>query len=260
MLLNFVVSNFESIGHPITFSMFPTVQSMERDRRFLKTIRTSAGDWEVLCRAGFFGPNAAGKTAFIESIAYAQSFILNGKRSGKGTGVVQFKGRFEDLQDRSMFQFTFFLDGEVYEYGFTLDRRQVYEEWLMLLCQGKDDLLPLFSRQTDAHGKTEVALYADLTQEGTRERDLAEILVEGLGAQQSNQLFLRRLSENGVKRAEQVIAWFETLQIVYPDSRVQALPLRMQRDSDFKAFIAESLKKLGTGVNGVTVAKDEVDF
>ena len=107
---------------------------------------------------------------------------------------------------------------------------------------------------------TEVALYADLTQEGTRERDLAEILVEGLGAQQSNQLFLRRLSENGVKRAEQVIAWFETLQIVYPDSRVQALPLRMQRDSDFKAFIAESLKKLGTGVNGVTVAKDEVDF
>lgn len=260
MLLNYVVSNFESIGHPIEFSMFPTAQGMERDDRFLKTIRTKAGDWEVLCRAGFFGPNASGKTAFMESIAYAQNFILEGRRSGKGTGVVQFKGQFEDLQDRSMFQFTFFLDGEVYEYGFTLDRRQVYEEWLMLLCQGERDLTPLFSRQTDEQGKTEIELYAGLTREGTRERELAEILTEGLGAQQSNQLFLRRLSENGVKRAEQVIAWFETVQVIYPDSQVQALPLRMQRDSNFKEFIAESLKKLGTGVTGVTVARDEVDF
>ena len=90
MLLKYIVSNFKSIGHPVEFSMFPTQENM--DERFLKTINSKAGDWKVLSRGGFFGPNASGKSSFIESLAFAKSFIINGRKSGKGTGVNQFKG------------------------------------------------------------------------------------------------------------------------------------------------------------------------
>ena len=57
--------------------------------RFLKTITTKAGEWKVLRRGGFFGPNASGKSSFIESIDFARDYIVDGQKSGKGTGVNQ---------------------------------------------------------------------------------------------------------------------------------------------------------------------------
>ena len=93
MLLRYIVSNFKSIGHPVEFSMFPTEEST--DERFLKTITTKAGEWKVLRRGGFFGPNASGKSSFIESIDFARDYIVDGQKSGKGTGVNQFRGDFE---------------------------------------------------------------------------------------------------------------------------------------------------------------------
>ena len=60
MLLKYVVSNYKSIGYPLEFSMFPTSENI--DERLVKTINTKAGDWKVLRRGGFFGPNASGKT------------------------------------------------------------------------------------------------------------------------------------------------------------------------------------------------------
>ena len=96
MLLKYIVSNFKSIGHAIEFSMFPTQDNI--DERFLKTITTKAGDWKVLRRGGLFGPNASGKSSLIESLAFARDFIVEGQKSGKGTGVNQFKGDFDELK------------------------------------------------------------------------------------------------------------------------------------------------------------------
>lgn len=141
MLLRYVVSNFKSIGHPVEFSMFP-VESTQ-DTRFLKSIITRSGTWKILRRSGFFGPNASGKSSFIESIAFARDFIVDGQKSGKGTRIDQFRGDFEELKGISTFQFVFYLDEEVYEYGFSIDRYQVYEEWLMQL--DKTDFMPLFT-------------------------------------------------------------------------------------------------------------------
>lgn len=81
MLLRYIVSNFKSIGHPVEFSMFPTEEST--DERFLKTITTKAGEWKVLRRGGFFGPNASGKSSFIESIDFAGIISLMDRKAEK---------------------------------------------------------------------------------------------------------------------------------------------------------------------------------
>ena len=116
MLLRYIVSNFKSIGHPVEFSMFPTEEST--DERFLKTITTKAGEWKVLRRGGFFGPNASGKSSFIESIDFARDYIVDGQKSGKGTGVNQFRGDFEDLEGISSFQFMFTLKAKFMSMAF----------------------------------------------------------------------------------------------------------------------------------------------
>ena len=171
MLLKYSVSNFKSIGHNIDFSMFPTKPDI--DEKYTKTIQTKAGTWKILKRGAFYGPNASGKSSFVESIDYARSFVVDGTPSGKGTGLNQFKGDFEDLDGQSVFQFTFLAeDNEIYEYGFSLDGRQVYEEWLMILTQ--NGFVPLFERQTDTEEKTKIEITSTFARKNSKNRNLVK--------------------------------------------------------------------------------------
>ena len=256
MLLQYIVSNFKSIGHAIEFSMFPIENNT--DDRFLKKISTRTGIWKILRRGGFFGPNASGKSSFIESIDFAQEFILQGKKSGKGTGIDQFKGEFEDLKGVSSFQFVFYLDSEVYEYGFALDRYQVHEEWLMQLKE--DGFVSLFTRVTDESGISEIDVESNFIDKNSKEGILTEILKDSIKEKQKNQLFLYKLYDNGVKRAEKIIEWFKNLQVIFPESKIKALPIRIKANSDLRTYIGEMLRKMDTGVFNISVASDEIDF
>ncbi len=256
MLLRYIVSNFKSIGHPMEFSMFPTGE--RQDERFLKTIRTRAGEWKILQRGGFFGPNASGKSSFIESVEFARDYIIDGQRSGKGTGINQFRGNLEDLGGISLFQFMFFLKGEVYEYGFSLDRRQVYEEWLMQLTE--KDFMPLFTRSTDENGRTEIEIESGFAEKNSRDRILADILKDSIQENQRNQLFLYKLYDNGIKKAESIVEWFKNLQVIFPETTIQALPIRMREDEELRNYIGRMLDKMDTGVYEISVASKEIDF
>lgn len=256
MLLQYVVSNFKSIGHPVEFSMFPVQATM--DDRFLKTIPTKNGMWKVLQRGGFFGPNASGKSSFIESIAFARDFIVDGQKSGKGTKVNQFRGNFEDLNDLSTFQFVFCLNENIYEYGFSLNRYQIFEEWLMQLTES--GFSPLFTRATNGNGKTEIDIESKFARKNSKERNLSEVLKDSIQENQKNQLFLYKLSDNGIKKAEMIVDWFRSLQIIFPETRIKALPIRMKADTELQDYIANMLRKMDTGVFDVSVASKEIDF
>ena len=140
--------------------------------------------------------------SFIESIAFARDFIVDGQKSGKGTRIDQFRGDFEELKGISTFQFVFYLDEEVYEYGFSIDRYQVYEEWLMQL--DKTDFMPLFTRVTDTNGKTEIDIESRFARKNSKERILAEILKDSIQENQKNQLFLYKLHDNGIKKQKKL--------------------------------------------------------
>lgn len=256
MLLQYIVSNFKSIGHPVEFSMFPIQETT--DKRFLKSISTNNGTWKVLQRGGFFGPNASGKSSFVESVAFARNFIVDGQKSGKGIRINQFRGDFEELKGISTFQFVFYLNEEVYEYGFSLDRQQVHEEWLMQLT--KTGFMPLFTRVTDSLGRTEIDIESKFARKNSKERILAEVLKESIQENQKNQLFLYKLHDNGIKKAEKIVEWFKGLQIIFPETRVKALPIRMKADMELQDYIAEMLCKMDTGVFNVSVASEDIDF
>lgn len=257
MLLEYNVSNFKSIGHTIEFSMLPTTSDI--DERYTKEIQTKHGVRKVLKRGAFYGPNASGKSSFIQSIEFARKFIVDGVPSGRGTGINQFKGEFEDLDQQSLFQFVFLAeDDEIYEYGFSLDSNQVYEEWLMIFTQ--TGLEPLFERQTDDEEKTIIEITSKFARRKSKNRELAEVLKETIKEKQKNQLFLYKLYDNGVKRVEPVMDWFRSIQVIFPNSKIRFLPIRISKDMDFQKFISDSLSKMDTGVRQVSAVSDELDF
>lgn len=256
MLLQYVVSNFKSIGHHIEFSMFPTKENT--NELFLKTITTKAGEWKILQRAGFFGPNASGKSSFIESIIFARNYIVEGQKSGKGTKVNQFRGDFKDLDGVSSFQFLFYIEGEVYEYGFSLDKEQVHEEWLMQLTE--TDLELLFYRTTHKNGKTKIDITERFANNKSKESKLINLLKDSIQENQKNQLFLYKLYDNGIKKVECIIQWFKNLQEIFTYTQVQALPIHLAKDKNLHEYISNKLNDMDTGVNKLSVAKDEIDF
>lgn len=254
MLLRYIVSNFKSIGHSIEFSMFPDRENT--DERFLRTIMTRAGEWKILQRGGFFGPNASGKSSFIESIDFAVDYIVDGQKSGRGTGVNQFRGDFADLESISSFQFMFYLNGEVYEYGFSLNKSRVYEEWLMQL--GEKGLEPLFTRVTGEEGRTEIEIESKFIPEGSPKRELAELLTKSIQVNQKNQLFIYKLYDNGIEEIEDIFNWFKHIQVIFPNSSVQSLPIRMKEDTHLRTYIADKLRTLDTGVWDVVVLSNKI--
>lgn len=232
--------------------MFPLEENT--DERFLKSITVNKNEtWKVLRRGGFFGPNASGKSSFIGSIAFARNLIVNGRKTDRGTRINQFKGDFDDLKGISKFQFVFYHDESVYEYGFSIDRQQIHEEWLMQVVA--DGFVPLFTRVTDKYGKTMIDIENDFAPESEDDRKLSEVLKLGMQESQKNQLFLYKLCDNGVKRAESIAKWFENLRVILPNSSIRSLPLRMGKNEDFQAFIAEMLRAVDTGVDNIASEK-----
>lgn len=256
MLLRYVVSNYKSIGHRLEFSMFPLEENM--DERFLTTITTRNGDWKLLRRGILFGPNASGKSAFIESVEFARDYIIDGQKSSRTTGVNGFRGGQSGQNGISTFQFMFYVNGEVYDYGFSLDRKQVWEEWLMILTS--TEFAPVFTRKTDDMQKTEVEITSRLSRNGSKSREVAELLKETMKENQKNQLFLYKLYDNGVKRAESIVDWFGRIKTIFPGSKLQGLPIPVKEDEEFRNFLSEELKNLDTGVSAITAEGKEINF
>ncbi len=257
MLLKYSVSNFKSIGHNVEFSMLPLEGTF--DDRFLTEIKTVVGNWKILKRGAFFGPNASGKTSFIDSLTYAREYITKGPKNGTVTKVNQFKGDIAELEGVTTFQFLIYVGYQVYNYGFSLDRSYVHEEWLAILNNtGSFDLL--FDRKTNTKLSTKIEVFDAYDKAGSVERGLAELLANSIKGDQSDQLFLYKLYENSSKHAGVVFSWFKRLQIIYPNTKLQALPIKIQQDEQFREFLSEKLHSLDTGVDMVSTTENILDL
>ena len=187
MLLRYSVSNFKSIGNNIEFSVLPSEVTF--DDGFLIEIDTVVGKWKVLKRGAFFGPNASGKTSFIDSISYAKDYITKGPKNPNVTKVNQFKGNISELDGVTSFRFLIYVDKQVYNYGFSLDRSYVHKEWLAILNSSENfDLL--FDRKTNHKLSTKITVFDAYGKPGSVKRGLAVLLTKSIKGEQSDQLFL----------------------------------------------------------------------
>lgn len=245
MLLKYIVSNYKSIGHDIEFSMIPTAENT--DERYTSTISTKAGKWKVLHRGILFGANASGKSAFIESLAFAKRFITQGQRSGRKIFVNQFKNPILELEGLTTFQFMLYINGEIYDYGFSLNNDMVQEEWLSVL--GKDGFENFFERKTDKNYHTNVRFAG--SQINTKE-SFIKMLSETIQIKQKNQLFLYKLYDNGISEVEDLFEWFDDIQILSPSSEVTGIDRAVAQNEDFAQELSKFLKQFGTGVDDVS--------
>lgn len=209
MLVRYKVSNFLSFYEEQEFSM--KVGKSKGHQEHIYTNKKNS----LLKGAYLYGANAAGKSNFIKSIAFARSCILKGI-PGVNTIEKNYKLDKESLKKVSEFEFEILIGEKIYAYGFSLmlETKQVIEEWLYEVLITKDKLI--FNRKLE-NGKSKVEEKLKLS---VSDRVKLEVYIDDL---ENTNLLLEILGKKKFEKQSyefiKVINWFrENLIIVFPDT------------------------------------------
>ena len=131
MLVSFTVKNFKSFSEEQEFSMVAGKNTSKKDTISFKTSNNMAP--ELLRSAGIFGANASGKTSLIQAMRFFKYFVIHSANNMDDDQEIETKPHLFDKQymDKpSEFECIFVYKNELYQYGFSVDKKKVYEEWL----------------------------------------------------------------------------------------------------------------------------------
>jgi len=147
VLIEFSVENHRAFRKKQTFSM---VASAAADRgglgRVAHTNFTTAP--LVLREACLFGANGSGKSSLIDAMKFMSGFVRNSFRHepGQPIAVEPFAFHSEWRTRPSEFEAIFIHDDILYQYGFSVTRERVLEEWLFGRPQATGRDRQLFTR------------------------------------------------------------------------------------------------------------------
>lgn len=130
MLVDFVASNFLSIGQEVKLSMVAGVPAAKRYGATFHTGNSLAPD--ILVAATIFGANSSGKTTIIKALKSFQDFVVRSVSMPKDGKLPH---HFNKLIQRGAetpteMEMSFTHDGELYQYGFSFDEQRIRGEWL----------------------------------------------------------------------------------------------------------------------------------
>lgn len=145
MLIEFRVKNFKSIRDEQVLSMVADKDMSHRDTHVISGLENCP---DLLKVGVIYGANASGKSNLIEAIAFMYEKVLSQLAFLRGKGkenklntrlelaryqpTVPFKLSEEGQESQSKFELTFADRGVRYQYGFSMLREQVMEEWLLV--------------------------------------------------------------------------------------------------------------------------------
>lgn len=178
MLLEFRVRNFRSIRDEQIFSLVAsTSEELSSTHVAQANVKTLPG---ILRSAVIYGPNASGKSTFLNALNYLRSVVAESAavlQPGQVYNVMPFKLDAATAQEPTSFEITFLMDGVRHQYSFAMTQNRIVSESLLVYRSNKPQ--EWFSRQTNADGEsydykfsTHLAGPRKLWQESTRSNAL----------------------------------------------------------------------------------------
>jgi AAA15 family ATPase/GTPase len=255
MLIQLTIQNFLSFRDEVTFSMV----GVNSDQQHIDHLAEDAAGKgrSILPLGAIYGANAAGKSNLIEAISFAKNLVVQGTRSSETIPVSPFKlGDYS--KQPSKFEFIFTHQGDQYSYGFTLNREQIFEEWLYGIPEGNKQEVMYFERVTSSKKETTVEYGLKLKGRSKKHQQFLDFIAQGT---RPNQLFLTESLERNVTALQPIFDWFrKVLTIIPAEADYTGLEISILSDESFTDFLSEFLKFAGTGIHSIVTEKVELDF
>jgi len=150
MMIEFQVTNFRSLKDTQTLSM---VSSSDKEHRETNVI-TQLPEYPLLSSAVVFGANASGKSNLIQAILTMRNIVMMSAKETIAEEKFGLEPFIFSAKERSLptrFEITFILDKTRYQYGFSVTKLLVFEEWLIFYPNNRPSLLFERSRINDRY-------------------------------------------------------------------------------------------------------------
>ncbi|CAK8725828.1 ATPase AAA-type core domain-containing protein [Candidatus Electrothrix aarhusensis] len=131
MLIEFSVKNYHSFWETQTLSMAAgATKDLQEENTFDASVK---GLPRLLRSSVIYGANGAGKSNLIKALAFMQDFVSsssNQSQAGKSIARKPFLFHPDGATEASEFEVFFLQEGVRYQYGFSVTRERVTQEWL----------------------------------------------------------------------------------------------------------------------------------
>lgn len=256
MIIRLVIENLFSFGERKEFNTIPNKRLKTLDHH-----KYSFNGFDILKISSIYGANGAGKSNLIKSLELFQKLIIK-ERIPSYLRESKFKFNTKDDKQNQVFAIEFVQDSTAFYYGIILNNGVIATEELYLSGMGKDKDKLLYERKTDENGNTNVIFLKDFEQD-EKSQVLKSVLLEEFV--KSDEPILQLISNRDneyLKDVKLAYKWFdETLQIITPFSKPNALAHKIDIDSKFKKYTKDLLCSFNIGITELQSDKKEIkDF
>ncbi len=250
MLISFTVGNFRSFAEPQTLSMVAAKDDAHPGHV------VDCGTFGLLRTAGLYGANASGKSNLIKAFRVAKDFVaLSATKMNLGDpipGANPFRLDKSFAAKPSSFEVRLLLGGAEYQYGFSVTKDRVHDEWLYVKRAGTKVSHPLMRRFDAETGKTGWTLRGELR----GAKDITE-------KTRDNGLFLSRAAEMNVDFVKELFSWFQggTRQLdlsTPPLALMSETARRIGEDAGFRSRVERLSHDADLGIEGLSAGRPAV--
>lgn len=253
MLLEFRVKNFKSFKDEIVFSM---ISGKNNDSPLESLI--DAGKMNVLKTAAIYGANASGKSNLFKAIGCMQRIVVisaTDREPGSNLDIIPFKFG-NNSEEPSLFEIVFIEQGNKYQYGFTANDKQIFNEWLYVTPEGNTRSQTWFERKFNLESNKPDFKFTNYL--SGRKKDLIEKV-------RLNTPFVSVGAHWNNTDLTIVYNWFREKLVVFDDNRelspsiTSKLLADEQNDKNFYEFTKHMLRTSDIGISDVFCKKVDPD-
>lgn len=136
MLLEFRFKNFKSFRDETAISLMAS-----NDKSLPENLAQCPDDkaLRILNSVAIYGANASGKSSIYEAFRFARRFISRSAKNTPDDEIETEPFMFDETSrnDPSIFEFTFIRNDVRYQYGFSVSRSSIHDEWLISYPKGR---------------------------------------------------------------------------------------------------------------------------
>ncbi len=247
MLIEFTVKNYRSIKEEQTLSLVKNKD--EKRNGFAPDIPQSIA---LTSSAVIYGANAAGKSNLIDALAFMDNMVrksATSKQQGDKIQVTPFLFDAKTTQESSEFELVFISEGVKFQYGFSLDKEKVLEEWLIAYPKGRPQ--EWFSRIYNAkNNKSEYKFGNHLSGQKQVWKN----------ATRNNALFLSTAIQLNSEQLQPIFNWFQSKFLIINSSEISPnFTLEHCDTNNHKELILQFLQSVNIEIHNIEIKKEQFD-